>query len=228
MIDILTSMYEIELKAHAAEADAVRRCLATFARPVEMIDKSDTYYRLELHDSHFDRLNDPDNELLANHGKTSTNGKPYLTARIREEVHHTNSGDERSILFTYKRKRLVSDGAGAAIEVNDENECTISDSGALQAMLFDAGFVVSHKKHKKAEGYMADTPCGEAHIELCAVPPLGDFLEIEILSEKNDDQTIAAAHQAIKEIFTRCCIPLEAIEERYYTQMLEEVASQQS
>lgn len=222
-------MYEIELKAHVADEEAVRQALSSFAQPLEVIDKDDTYYRLDMG------------------GKTAPDGRPYLTCRIREEVvtecaasggvygsivpctppanhrsaHGTDSTDNKSVLFTYKRKRLVQNGEGAAIEVNDENECTIGSKGALEAMLLDAGFTVSHRKHKRAEGYMAQTPCGEAHIELCAVPPLGNFLEIEVISEKHDDETVTQAHQAIKDIFTRCGIPLDAIEERYYTQMLE-------
>lgn len=194
-------MYEIELKAHVYDADAVRRLLRGFAQPLETAQKDDTYYRLYLNETQ------------------------YLTCRIREESVHKIDGTARhDVLFTYKRKKLVNDG-GNAIEVNDEKECRVDSADAIVSMLLDAGFTVSHKKQKKAEGFLCGTQCGEARIELCAVPPLGDFLEVEIMSKTNDRDIVCQINKAIKQIFIKCGIPLEAIEERYYTQMLEDRGS---
>lgn len=192
-------MYEIELKAHVEDARTVLDALASFARTVGTVEKNDTYYRLPLT------------------GRIAPDGRSYLTCRIRLE----KCNDKQRILFTYKRKSLIHE-SGNDIEVNDEKECSMDSTEALEAMLFDAGFVVSHKKQKTAIGYVADTSMGEAHIELCTVPPLGDFLEIEILSAAHDAETVRLANEAIKGIFAKCAIPLDAIEERYYTQMLEE------
>lgn len=192
-------MYEIELKAHVADADAVLKALHAFARPAGVTQKRDTYYRLYFQ-----------------------TGGQYLTCRIREEVFEGEDGTEsKNVLFTYKRKALVKDG-GNAIEVNDEKECRMDNKDALEAMLLDAGFVVSHKKQKHSQGFVCKTDCGTAHIELCNVPPLGNFLEVEIMSSAHDKETVHRANEAIKGIFKQCGIGEEAIEERYYTQMLEE------
>lgn len=197
-------MYEIELKAHVADRDEVRSALADFAQAQGVIDKDDTYYRI---------------------ADKAGSDKARITCRIRRETHHTLDGKVKmDVLFTYKKKDLVQDGEGAAIEVNDEKECRMDDSEVVEAMLLYAGFSVSHTKQKRAVGFLCSTECGEAHIELCTVPPLGDFLEIEIMSEKNDAATVSHIHCVIKAIFTKCGIPLEAIEERYYTDMLDEAA----
>lgn len=215
-------MYEIELKAHVADRSKVQEALMTFAKPLEVIDKDDTYYRLPPSSANGARGGARQSEKEAAQTQAG-----YITCRIRRETRRTLDGKvEKDVLFTYKNKRLMKDGEGAAIEVNDEKECRMDNSEAVEAMLLYAGFTVSHKKQKKSEGFAADTECGKAHIELCTVPPLGDFLEIEIMSEKNDEQTAKHIHKAIKELFARCGIPPEAIEERYYTDMLDSIKRQ--
>lgn len=211
-------MYEIELKAHVKDRKKTLSALNSFACPIKSqegiplaIEKDDTYYRLPLT------------------GRAAVDGRPYLTCRIRREVcraigKETEKGctvESNTVFFTYKRKALKHEG-GCDIEVNDEKECRLDDDKALISMLLDAGFFVSQRKRKTVLGYTYPTPLGEAHIELCTVPPLGDFLEIEIMSEENDDKTVYKAQEAIKKIFQKCSISLDAIEERYYSQMLQD------
>ena len=62
-----------------------------------------------------------------------------------------------------------------------------------------------------------------AHAELCEVPPLGDFLEIEIIKEKNDEETVKKMKDIIMKIFEECGIKKEDIESRYYRDMLKKL-----
>lgn len=195
-------MYEIELKAHVAERSHVVETLNTFAEYDGKADKKDTYYH------------------LTSPGRAESNSGGYLSCRIRRETRGTGNSVQTSIVFTYKRKEQRTGAGGTPIEVNDEKECTLSDSSALEALLADAGFTVARTKHKITEGWYASTDAGKAHIELCTVPPLGDFLEIEILSSTEDEESVAAARKCIEELFVRCGIPHSAIESRYYNEML--------
>lgn len=139
-----------------------------------------------------------------------------IQARIRRESDGTDG--ETKTFLTYKKKESRVDGGGTVYEVNDEKECTVSDAAVLESLFSDIGMKVDIRKQKKITGFQA----GEAHIELCSVPPLGDFIEIEILSEKNDELTIAEKRVTLIEILGRCGIPKDKIESRYYSEMLRE------
>lgn len=198
-------MYEIELKAHVPEPERVAAVLNTFAQYDGKNDKTDTYYHFQLPAGH-----------------TSPEGKPYLSCRIRREEHTSDGTVRTGTLFTYKRHELIKNTAGAPIEVNDEKECSLSDPCALETLLADTGYTVLRTKRKITEGWYMQTDAGKAHIELCNVPPLGFFLEIEIMSGSETAQDIAAARKEIEGIFIRCGIPLSLIEPRYYNDMLAE------
>jgi hypothetical protein len=63
----------------------------------------------------------------------------------------------------------------------------------------------------------------EMHIELCNVPPLGDFLEIETIKNQTDDETVKKIKKLQEQIFTQCDISLDQIEERFYRDLLAEI-----
>ena len=203
-------MYEIELKAHVTDRRHVIETLNTFAAYDGTVDKQDTYYH------------------LPHEGCMQTEGKGYISCRIRRETRSVKNGEQAptalsaqtTILLTYKRKELRTGKDGTVLEVNDEKECTISDSEALESLLADTGFTVARRKHKITEGWYAPTESGTAHIELCRVPPLGDFLEIEIMRSTDDEKLVAETRKSIERIFARCGIPLSAVEPRYYNELL--------
>ena len=187
-------MFEIELKAHVDDREKVIENLNSFADYLQSVQKDDVYWAVHK------------------------DGRKIQT-RIRREK-DLDSGVSK-IYMTYKRKERRIAENGNALEVNDERECEISDSDALETLLKDAGFVVALEKHKSVMGWRF----GECHIELCAVPPLGDFLEIEVMSEKDDEKTGEEKKLKIMEIFNRCGIGEEKIENRYYSEMLAEIKS---
>lgn len=142
---------------------------------------------------------------------TAADGKK-VQARIRTE----KSRAATRVLFTYKQKELRQGENAVRLEVNDERECELSDPGPLEAFFSDAGLRVLLEKQKSVVGWHFE----DAHIELCAVPPLGDFLEIEIMSASGGEAVVSEARRKILSIFARCGIGEDKIESRYYSELL--------
>lgn len=228
-------MYEIEIKAHVYDRKAVSDALASFAEYEGSIKKHDTYYRY-----YYNRASSgcssasgsvASSEGISLSGATSPSGnaspsgslpqKPYLTARIRREAITTANAESRTeILLTYKRKETRTLQDGTSSEVNEENECALSDALAIEKLFADIGFKPSYTKEKFAESWYAQTPAGQAHIELCEVPPLGDFLEIEIMAQNNDSATVDATRKELYKLLEKCGVDKSAIETRYYSELL--------
>ncbi len=139
-----------------------------------------------------------------------------VQARIRTQTDLISK--KREIFLTYKKKENRIGENGQKIEVNDEKECSISDDDALVSFFEDIGMKIALKKTKSVRSYAFEN----AHLELCEVPPLGFFLEIEIISEQNDEKTISICRKKINEIFEKCEIGADKIEEKYYSQLLRE------
>lgn len=139
-----------------------------------------------------------------------------VTVRFRRE----RSKGVVTNIFTYKKKEVQNN-----TEVNDERECTLSEASPILEALLDAGFVHSLHKHKSGALYTFETPLGVANIDLCLVETLGYFIEIEILSDKNDDETVAATQKQLHTILSLCKISKSAIECRYYKELLNEKGS---
>ena len=213
-------MYEIELKAHVEDRRAVARTLDSFAEYIGALTKRDTYYRLPLACVPADTERSPSKRTDAKVRSENAEKKTHIGCRIRKTVYEKTG--EPKITFTYKRKELRKDADGIAIEVNDEKECTLSETDAIESFIKDAGGRISHVKEKIIKEWYVETEAGKAHIELCTVPPLGDFLEIEVLAK--DDTHTKNVKRAIMSIFKNCGIDESAIESRYYSDMLDEKA----
>ena len=194
---------EIELKAHARDREAVLQKLRSFAVFDKSVSKDDRYFKMEK--------------------SGAPNG--HITARIRQEKSVDQNGRalEEKIFLTYKKKEKRLASGGGALEVNQEFEAALDNAECLEALFADIGFVPHFTKHKDAVGFYADTPCGKAHLELCSVPPLGDFLEIEFVTdgEANESQ-IAAMRKELESLVVKCGLALDDIEEKYYSELLEE------
>ncbi|MBR5932763.1 MAG: class IV adenylate cyclase [Treponema sp.] len=185
-------MFEIELKAHVRDKTRTVELVNSFAEFKGTTVKNDDYFN---------------------------NSK--ITCRIRSEIKTLPDKTQiKENLFTYKSKELRMDKNGSSYEVNEENETTISNPEALEKLLLDSAYTKVYSKHKDVIEWITDTPFGQAHIELCNVPPLGDFLEIEIVTENcNNDKEINAE---LKLLIQKAGIDLNDIEKKYYSELLRE------
>ncbi len=197
-------MTEIELKAHVDDRSAL----------VEILNAKASYRGRVLRDDEY-------------YGKSATDSHKI---RIRKETSFGNDNSRKEIfLVTYKRKEIRTDAGGTAVEVNDERECCVSSPDVLKVFLTDTGYSIQLKKHKDVMDWEFIIPANEilpesltATFELCAVPPLGNFLEIEILSPRNDEETVSKIHKKLEELLEMTGIPKTRIEKRYYSEMLKE------
>lgn len=192
---------EIELKAHARDREAVLQKLRSFAVFDKSVSKDDRYFKLEK--------------------AAAPNG--HISARIRQEKSSGQDGRalEEKIFLTYKKKERRLSSGGGALEVNQEYESVLDNAECLEALFSDIGFVPYFTKHKDALGFFADTPCGKAHLELCSVPPLGDFLEIEFVTQGDvPEKEIAAMRAELEALVLKCGLALDDIEEKYYSELL--------
>lgn len=140
--------------------------------------------------------------------KESTPNEKPVKIRIREESGQT--------FVTYKRKELQG-----LIEVNDEQEFSISDGSAFEVLLRDLGFFPYISKNKKTKSYQFTSAEGTAvTIELSELIGLGYFIEIEILAENPDLNETEKAQLILKETLSLCGINESEIESRYYTDLL--------
>ncbi len=203
LVYIFFMNYEIELKAHVKNRAEVIEILNKTGTYLGHTEKKDDYYHFELADGH-----------------TAPDGRNFLSSRIRKETLTLDGKTSSTCYFTYKRKEIKKNEDGTEIEVNEENEFTTDDASALELFFKDLGAVIDIHKSKSVEQWKLYKNGETAHVELCNVPPLGDFLEIEIIKNQNDEETVRKCKSVIEEIFTECGISLDQLEPRYYRDML--------
>lgn len=103
-------------------------------------------------------------------------------------------------------------------EVNEEREIDLGDPAAaldwLEGYLGLEPFVV---KHKRTRLFVLRGALAPARVELNHVTSLGHFVEVEVLCEPDGRQ---GAVRLVDEVFAALAIPDEAVETRYYIDML--------
>ena len=187
-------MTEVELKARVQDKDALKKRLDKIAAYRGFCTRDDTYYS---------RAEDIHRKI-----------------RIRKECKKDNDGEKTAYILTYKRKELKTLQDGSTSEVNDEKETVIQDPVSLELFLQDTGFSVSLKKHKEVMDWTLPLENLSATFELCTVPPLGDFLEIEILVPTNSEEKIEQAQKKLQELLLLAGLNKSDIENRYYSELL--------
>ena len=192
-------MKEIEIKAHVYDREKLIKQIETFAKYEQQVSRRDTYYRLNLDEK--------------------ISGKDHISVRIRKENKKTENGIEYTNYITYKQKELKA----SSIEVNEEKESIIENPEVFESILSDTGYTVSLHKTKEVIDYSTDTEFGKANLEICNVQYLGDFLEIEILTETDDDTEISRIQEELKKLLSKCGINEKDVEKRYYSELLKEI-----
>lgn len=202
-------MFEVEIKAHVRDRADVIQNLNSFAHFDRIIIKDDSYFKLERP------------------------GKERVTARIRIEEHRStedffNFTGQKIIakkrFLTYKKKERRTEDDGGTIEVNDEYETEISNVECVKELLLASGFTHHFSKHKDSLSWYTECSAeffSRVHLELCEVPPLGDFLEIEILSPRQDEEALQEINLTLKYFVMKSGLSLSDIEEKYYSELLE-------
>jgi adenylate cyclase class 2 len=137
---------------------------------------------------------------------------PPSGIRVRREK---EAGREGSPLIhvTYKTKEVRK-----GIEINDEREFDVSSAEEFEGLIGLLGFEKGIAKKKKGWAYSH----GSINAELSEVEGLGWFIELEILSDKKDEETLARAREELLRFLGDLGIGEEALESRYYTEMLSE------
>jgi predicted adenylyl cyclase CyaB len=190
---------EIELKARLNDYAPVKERLSVVGDYCRSYKKSDSYWLLPR---------------SAAGGITAATG-----VRVRRESGIDADGAaHESVLATYKKKEI-----SGGIEVNHECEFTVSDAGLFEELLGNLGLRNSVRKEK--EGWAWTVPsqtAGQSPIlaELSLVAGLGWFLEIEIMTADNCEQTVEESRGRLYALLEKLEIPTEWIETRPYTVML--------
>ncbi len=189
-------MFEVELKAHVTDRTSVIKRLNSFAKYKGCVKRDDYYW-----------------------------GKSNNKIRIRKQTRQINCDNtmpdtmQDCTILTYKRKELKTDSEGRTIEVNDEKETLIEDSLPFEAFLQDTGYTIVLNKVKVVMIWT----CDKATIELCNVKGLGDFIEIEIMSDTDAKDHIEMLKDELYTILDKSGIDKTYIEDRYYSEMLEQL-----
>ena len=200
---------EIELKAHVKDNEALKLLLSDRAQYLCSFEKQDTYYF------------PIDNSDI-----------PKSGVRLRAESRTFPDGTEKKAVYvTYKTKE-VRDG----IEINDEKEFEVCSSQHSTVSVFDEflkmmGLSPGYTKQKRGWAFSKE----EINVELLEVEKLGWFLEMEIVvndtdndtdidASDNNDKTIDEKRKKLMGFLSELGIGKDAIESRYYSEMLREAA----
>jgi len=196
---------EIELKAHVKDREALRLLLQDKARYLCSFEKEDTYYF-----------------------PVENSDVPKSGVRLRSENKTFPDGTKKNAVYvTYKTKE-VRDG----IEINDEKEFEVRSSQnstvhstvpVFDEFLKMMGLRPGYSKLKKGWAFSKE----EINAELLEVEKLGWFLEMEIIvsdTVASDNNTIDEKRKKLVGFLSELGIEKEAIESRYYSEMLREPA----
>ena len=185
---------EIELKAHVTEVETIKLLLFDKAAFLWAFEKNDAYWYKD--------------------------GLSGSGIRIRrEKLTFPDESEKLSCLVTYKTKELT-DG----IEINDEKEFEISsrtegEESVFGELLLRLGLKPGISKRKRGWAFNREG----INAELCEVENLGWFIEMEILlndGTEKSEEIYAESRKRLLSFLDSLGIKREAIESRYYTEML--------
>ena len=149
-------------------------------------------------------------------------GLPPSGLRVRRESGVDAEGQNReTVLVTYKTKKFQS-----GLEVNNEHEFTVSDALAFEELLRRLGLHPAIQKEKRGRAWQAPDGEGEPVLaELSLVRDLGWFIELEILADDDEGQTVAQSRKRLLSLLERLGVKPEQIESRPYSELLRNIRS---
>jgi adenylate cyclase class 2 len=189
-----TMAMEIELKAWVENPEQLKKRLSNLGIYHCAYDKNDSYWL----------------------SRDKTGEIPPSGVRIRREIETFRDGTSCSrALVTYKVKEI-----DAGIEVNDEREFEISPNIRVFEDLLRR-FGLSPGVCKRKQGFAWD--CGGIRAELSDVEGLGWFIELEILRDDGDTDTIRESRERLLFLLDKLGLSPDRIESRPYTVMLRDL-----
>jgi adenylate cyclase class 2 len=198
---------EIELKARLDDCTPVEQRLSELGTYCRSYKKSDSYWF----------------PVRAGVEKVSI---PPSGVRVRGESGTDADGAAyETVLITYKHKEISGN-----IEINEEREFTVSDALVFEDLLTRLGMRRGICKEKQGRAWnIPSQTAGQSGAvqrpilaELSLVTGLGWFVEIEIVTEDNDQQTVEECRKQLHALLEKLEIPADRIEARPYTVMLRE------
>jgi adenylate cyclase class 2 len=198
--------FEIELKAHLDDPEPVKRRLDSLGSYCGGYHKVDAYWYPA--------------------GTVSGLRIPPSGVRLRRQADTGTDGVVReSVLVTYKMREMQN-----GIEVNDEREFSVSGTAVFEDLLGRLGMEPGIRKEKQGEAWRVRLGAGEAVpgeclAELSLVKRLGWFIELEIIAENGDGQTVMESGNRLRALLKKLGVGEERIESRPYTQMLRDEES---
>jgi adenylate cyclase class 2 len=184
---------EIELKARVENPEAVKKRLSGLGVWGGSYTKEDCYWKAT-----------PENSV-----------SPASGLRVRRESRRLPDGTVAAVCDVTFKTKEKRDG----IEVNEENEFTVSDGDTFSALLVRLGLYEDYRKKKTGEVWTVDgitAELAEVGDSRCS---LGVFLELEIIADRNDPVTVKTARARLLRLLAGCGLGEDQIEPRYYAEM---------
>ena len=139
--------------------------------------------------------------------KNSINCKEY---RLRKEKRVIDGIEKSACFIGYKKKEVREE-----IEINDEREFEVKPGEVVEEFFQDLGLRPGISKRKRGWAYSWEGITAE----LVEVEGLGWFIELEILNN-DSGESIKAAKKRLLDFLSSLGIKKEALESRFYTEML--------
>ena len=131
--------------------------------------------------------------------------------RLRKEKRVIDGTEKSACFIGYKKKEVREE-----IEINDEREFEVKPGEVVEEFFQDLDLRPGISKRKKGWAYSWEGITAE----LVEVDGLGWFIELEILSNNNKSESFDAAKKRLLDFLASLGIEKEAIESRFYTEML--------
>ena len=140
--------------------------------------------------------------------EASISSKSY---RLRKEKREIDGMEKSASFISYKKKEVRDE-----IEINEEREFEVKPGELAGEFFHELGFESGISKRKRGWAYTWEGITAE----LVEVEGLGWFVELEILIEKQQEENFEAAKKRLLDFLDDLGIKKEALESRFYTEML--------
>jgi len=142
-------------------------------------------------------------------------------ARIRREKTVQNGTVNEKTLVTNKIKEIKG-----GIEINNEQEFSVSSAEIFENFLRQAGMQPQMKKEKHGWAWHIKKDAKSPILaELSMVKGLGWFIELELIAHDRSSQTVDSCREKLLSLLAELGVDREKIEDRTYSMLLAELSA---